>query len=196
MTTLFLTIGWFLYYALHSVLADLRIKAAIIQALPWLGKYYRLVYNIISLAGLVGLSLLSISEWHLIYEAGVISQIVGFLFLIGGFWIVFQTVKNYDLPEFMGFKSSVREHTGASEKGLITTGLYGYMRHPLYTGTTLFCAGIFFLLPGWPLAIFIITMCIYLPIGIHFEEKKLIREFGEDYIRYQKEVSRLIPGLY
>ncbi len=196
MTAFFLAIGWLFYFALHSVLADLNVKASIVQALPSLEKYYRLAYNLIFLAGLLGLSILSISEWHLIYEAGTISQIVGSLLFICGFWIGFQTVRTFDLPEFLGFKPSVREHTGASEKGLITTGLYRYMRHPLYTGTILFCAGIFFMVPAWPLAIFIICMCIYLPFGIYFEEKKLIREFGEDYIRYQKRVSRLVPGLY
>jgi len=33
----------------------------------------------------------------------------------------------------------------------------------------------------------------YLIVGTYLEEKKLVREFGENYRNYQKKVSMLIP---
>jgi methanethiol S-methyltransferase len=35
-------------------------------------------------------------------------------------------------------------------------------------------------------------MC-YLPIGIQFEEKKLIKLYGVEYVNYQKDVSAVFP---
>ncbi len=37
---------------------------------------------------------------------------------------------------------------------------------------------------------------VYLPFGIHFEEKKLRRQFGQAYLEYEKQVKRLIPGIW
>jgi methanethiol S-methyltransferase len=36
---------------------------------------------------------------------------------------------------------------------------------------------------------------LYLPIGIHLEEGKLIAVFGEEYRKYREEVPALIPKL-
>jgi protein-S-isoprenylcysteine O-methyltransferase Ste14 len=43
-------------------------------------------------------------------------------------------------------------------------------------------------------AIFVnVILTFYLIAGTYLEEKKLIREFGEKYIAYQKRVSMLMP---
>jgi protein-S-isoprenylcysteine O-methyltransferase Ste14 len=36
-------------------------------------------------------------------------------------------------------------------------------------------------------------LTVYIIIGTKLEEKKLVLEFGEAYIKYQKEVPMLIP---
>ncbi|MEI7463478.1 MAG: protein-S-isoprenylcysteine methyltransferase, partial [Candidatus Taylorbacteria bacterium] len=38
-----------------------------------------------------------------------------------------------------------------------------------------------------------IVLTVYIIIGTVLEEKKLVLEFGETYIKYQKEVPMLIP---
>jgi protein-S-isoprenylcysteine O-methyltransferase Ste14 len=36
---------------------------------------------------------------------------------------------------------------------------------------------------------------IYILIGTYFEERKLLREFGEEYAKYRQNTPMLIPGL-
>jgi protein-S-isoprenylcysteine O-methyltransferase Ste14 len=67
------------------------------------------------------------------------------------------------------------------------------VRHPLYTCGLL----IVWLSPvmTWNLLALILGLTVYILVGIHFEERKLRREFGEAYAAYQRRVPALIPGL-
>jgi protein-S-isoprenylcysteine O-methyltransferase Ste14 len=76
---------------------------------------------------------------------------------------------------------------------LVTTGLYGYMRHPQYTGIILFTFGWILHYPSlitlvlWP-----ILIAAYVWLAKQ-EEKQTMEEFGEDYVNYAKGTKRFIP---
>jgi protein-S-isoprenylcysteine O-methyltransferase Ste14 len=76
----------------------------------------------------------------------------------------------------------------------MTGGLYHYVRHPLYTFSLL----ILWLSPTMTLNSFIVylALTIYILIGIVFEERKLLREFGEEYANYRSITPMLIPGIF
>ena len=79
---------------------------------------------------------------------------------------------------------------------LITTDLYKYVRHPLYAATLVFVWSIFFWQPLLSNLISCTCISLYTIIGIRFEEKKLMLEFGESYSQYRSQTSMLIPGLF
>jgi len=72
-------------------------------------------------------------------------------------------------------------------------GIHRYVRHPLYSGTILFVWGLFVLFPLLNNLIAVILLTAYVWIGIYFEEKKLIIEFGKKYEDYIATVPKLIP---
>jgi protein-S-isoprenylcysteine O-methyltransferase Ste14 len=72
-------------------------------------------------------------------------------------------------------------------------GIHRFVRHPLYSGTILFVWGLFFVFPFLNNLIAVILLTLYLFIGISFEEKKLVKEFGEKYQAYILKVPMLIP---
>jgi protein-S-isoprenylcysteine O-methyltransferase Ste14 len=93
--------------------------------------------------------------------------------------------------------SQVRNDVGSSQAHvpLVTTGLYGFVRHPLYFSWLLFV----FATPHMTMTrlTFAIVSSAYLGIAIPFEERGLIRTFGEEYRLYQREVRwRMLPGVY
>ena len=75
---------------------------------------------------------------------------------------------------------------------LQTDGLHKYTRHPLYLGTFMFVIGLFFCFPYLSNLISIIVIVIYTIIGAWFEEKKLVKEFGQAYLNYQQDVPMII----
>ena len=97
---------------------------------------------------------------------------------------------------FMGVKEVTLKvaETHRPER-VISTGVYGRVRHPQYMGALLAHFAISILLSA--LYSFLLTpfMFIYLYIIAKKEEKELIREFGSDYEEYRAKVPMLLPKI-
>jgi protein-S-isoprenylcysteine O-methyltransferase Ste14 len=83
------------------------------------------------------------------------------------------------------------------ESNLLSTGVYGLVRHPIYAGTILAFGGLSLLfhalvsLAYWPIAVLLYYRMIVV------EERRLMREYGDAYAAYRKKVrARLIPFLF
>lgn len=73
---------------------------------------------------------------------------------------------------------------------LDTSGVLGMTRHPWYLATMLL---IWARQMDVSAIIVNVILTAYLIVGTYLEEKKLVREFGEKYLAYQKRVSMLVP---
>lgn len=69
--------------------------------------------------------------------------------------------------------------------------LYRLVRHPLMLGFLV----AFWSTPHMTLGrlVFASAMTVYVFVGIHFEERDLVRTFGKQYIDYQQTTSMLVP---
>lgn len=80
---------------------------------------------------------------------------------------------------------------------LITTGSFGFVRHPLYLCAIAIYAGIS--LTANSLACAALLVLFFLPWTawrIRLEEKMLAREFGKEFQEYKKAVPAVIPKLF
>ncbi|KAI1854957.1 hypothetical protein JX265_002595 [Neoarthrinium moseri] len=77
---------------------------------------------------------------------------------------------------------------------LVTTGLYGVMRHPSYFGFFYWGIGTQLVL-GNPICFvgYLVVLWKFFSQRIRAEEAYMIRFFGEDYNEYKKHVSTMIP---
>jgi protein-S-isoprenylcysteine O-methyltransferase Ste14 len=80
-------------------------------------------------------------------------------------------------------------------RGLVTTGIYRWMRHPQYTGIFLFTLG---WILHWPsvvtLALWPVLIAAYCWLAL-FEEKQARAEFGTEWDAYAARTRRFIPGI-
>lgn len=79
---------------------------------------------------------------------------------------------------------------------LCTTGIYGIVRNPCYSGIMMMCTGVLLIAHNlWLLIlpfVFWLSMTVML---INSEERWLTDLYGQDYIDYCKKVNRCIPWL-
>ncbi|HMB24495.1 MAG: methyltransferase family protein [Chloroflexota bacterium] len=174
----------------HSFLASLGFKAFVRGALgDGFMKSYRLLYNLFAVISFAPVLYLMISlpdktlyrvppPWSYLMFAG---QAVSLLLL-------FAAVLQTDPLAFIG----LRQLFEVEKSKLVISGLYRFVRHPLYTFSLL----ILWLSPSVTVNTFVAYMAltIYILIGAIFEERKLQREFGQEYTNYKSATPMLIPG--
>lgn len=79
------------------------------------------------------------------------------------------------------------------DKKLVTKGLYSKIRHPSYTGEIIAFLGLALVFQHIPSSIFIFVFpTIAFVYRAIVEEKKLIEEFGEEYLEYKKRTRMFI----
>jgi len=179
------------YFGFHSFLAHQNIKKYLIK--NWISKrYYRLGYNFIAIVLLVLLLIYyqSISASSLFENNWI--KTVGFCICLLGMVLLFLALKQYNLAEFSGIQQFKNE-LSPSPIQLHTSGLNSYVRHPLYLSMLLLIWGYFLFQPTDLFLLTTIIATIYIYVGTLLEEEKLILEFGEQYIKYQQNVSMLFP---
>lgn len=186
-----LLFAWILYYVVHSILAATIVKDFFAKKMRKYFRYYRLCYSIFATITLMYLLMYQYSfESPVLMKSVLLKYISLIVLVIPGFTIMFISIKKYFL-----LLSGVRSiYEAAPPAELKVEGIHRYVRHPLYLGTILFVWGLFFIFPMLNNLIAVVLLTGYVWIGIGFEEKKLVKEFGKKYEEYISEVPVLFPG--
>jgi methanethiol S-methyltransferase len=187
MEFLWLALGWTLYFIIHSVLAMHQVKN-FVQYKGISPQRYRLFYNLVSLIALGPILILSsgIREGY-VFESNKILKFSGLILAGYGVVLARMAFKSYDTKAFLGL-GPLR-----GEDEFRMDGLLKYVRHPLYSASILILIGYFLFDPKWSTLISVSMLILYFIIGIRFEERKLIRQFGNKYTDYRRKTPMLIP---
>jgi protein-S-isoprenylcysteine O-methyltransferase Ste14 len=79
---------------------------------------------------------------------------------------------------------------------LVTTGIYRYIRHPMYSSLLLLAWGIFFKLPSLPGSSLIALATLFLVLTAKADEAECQAFFGTAYQDYMKQTTMFIPLLF
>ena len=79
---------------------------------------------------------------------------------------------------------------------LVTSGIYAYIRHPLYSSLLLLAWGIFFKALSLPGTALVLVATTFLIATARADEAECIRFFDNDYKQYMSKTKRFIPFLF
>jgi protein-S-isoprenylcysteine O-methyltransferase Ste14 len=189
-----LAILWIAFCVLHSGLISITFTSFIKQKIGDSYRFYRLFYNIFSIATLIPVLVYTASIKQppfFVWDGYLLPVKYGLLF-VGILCFVMGAIR-YNFSQFFGFAQikDGKNHKLINKTGKLSSrGILGVVRHPFY-------AGIFPLIWSNNLnitgLIVNIILSIYVLIGTLLEERKLILEFGDAYRAYQQKVSMLFP---
>jgi len=117
-------------------------------------------------------------------------QAIGVLILLCSFYFLFLT---FSENSYLSPVVRVQEERGHA---VVSTGLYHYVRHPMYTSILVFIVGTSLLVGSWYGAIFVIICMFILARRAIMEEQMLLKELP-GYADYKTQVKyRFIPYIW
>lgn len=143
---------------------------------------FKIIYWSI-IAQVVGISIFPISN-------AILIQLIGVILVIVGIAIMIFSRKELSTNWAPGYEYQIKEkHT------LITTGIYKYIRHPIYLGIALSFIGAEMVAASY---LFISMFAIFVGVYVQGkrEEKILLAHFGENYKKYMSQTKMLIPCVW
>lgn len=178
-------IAWLLFGFFHSVLASTLLK----EKIDLKPVNFRRLYNIFSILAVLFILFLGSSiEPNYLFPKDQTGKTIGLIIATFGFLLAKLAFRPISFSEFIGIKSEQNQH-------LITEGIYARMRHPLYAAAILGLIGFVIFSPTYTHLVHALCMVIYLLIGMHFEERRLLIRFGKEYEEYKKHTPMLFPNL-
>jgi len=141
------------------------------------------------------------------------SALVALTIIISGILYIFRSLYGIgpfgdDVLDFIGFailikgillRMAARGHKKVHSqqgKGLVMTGLYAYMRNPMYLGSFMIGTGYAVMVwPWWSLPIFAFLFYLRFNRQMVKEEEYLGKHFGAAYKNYCQKVPRMFPRL-
>lgn len=190
-----IAIVWAAYCTLHSYLISTGFTNLMKRNLKDGYAFYRLFYVMISIILIVPVlrytGKLS-SEVIINYDPPW--SVIRYILMYGALLMFAKAFFfDYDSLSFFGIRQilNLRKKQEATGNDIIKkNGLLGLVRHPMYLALIVYLWSQTFRVSD---IVANTVLTIYIFIGTILEEKKLVAEFGDSYVQYQKEVPMLIP---
>lgn len=175
----------------HSAMARTGLKRRLGRLLP--GAVERSTYVLASAAILA----LVLAGWRpitaLVWQFRGPAAAVACMLCAGGVLLALVATFAFGHAELFGLAQTlaVARHDPLDAQRFRVPPLYRVVRHPMHLGMLVLLWAAPTMTAGHLLLASAMTG--YVLVGIHFEERDLVRQFGDAYRRYQGEVPALIP---
>ncbi len=170
-------------------LLDERLKSPLQKGQPLADKFI-LLLCLAAWGGLIVFVPLDVFRFHLLPTPGFLASLSGLVLAVVGWWVMYLSFREN------AFAASVVRHQKERQQVVVASGVYGFVRHPMYAGGVLGWIGASMWLGSYAAALLTIVPIGTIALRILFEERFLRREL-RGYDAYSERVRyRLIPFLW
>lgn len=145
------------------------------------GPFFVAVIMILTALG-IALSVLHIIPVLTAVKTEVILRTIGTIFVTGGLYLWYAA----------NFRAKI--DAGIRDNRLVTTGVYAWVRNPIYSAFLLACTGALLIYGNLYLFVLPFVYWAFLTVLMKHTEEKWLRElYGIEYEEYCRHVNRCIP---
>ncbi|MDH4133215.1 MAG: isoprenylcysteine carboxylmethyltransferase family protein [Gammaproteobacteria bacterium] len=147
----------------------------------WVAAQFALFALIVAMPRWIGQEPLAGGRGELMFVAGILTMVAGVVVSVLGGLTLGKSLTPYPRP--------------LAKSALRTTGMYAWVRHPIYSGIVLATL-------GWALYHRSVAMLVWVPVLLLFFDRKAAREEVwlskkfPGYAAYRRRVRKLVPGIY
>jgi protein-S-isoprenylcysteine O-methyltransferase Ste14 len=144
---------------------------------------------------ILGLVMLNLDRWFV--DPLSWNQLISWLFLLISVYLVYQggrLLKDRGQPETQRADTAFFDFEKTTK--LVTTGIYRFIRHPLYSSLLFLAWGAFFKDLSWFSSVMVCLSTLFLVLTARADEAECIRYFGSEYLEYRKRTKLFIPFLF
>jgi len=126
-----------------------------------------------------------------------VNQVISWFLLLTSLWLVFAGM--FNLKRHGKQKTSRKQeglYTFENTSELVKSGIYKYIRHPMYSSLLILTWAIYLKNPDRILLPVAVISSLFLLLTAFADEKECIDYFGDDYKEYMKNTKRFIPLLF
>ena len=175
----------------HSGLSALRVKGRIIDR--WGKVGYARLFNGSSILT-VALAFFSMNFWGWLYFLTNPEAVQPVLLFPGVILIALGLIVSTKASQAISV-STVADMRTDRKPQLVTDGIYSRIRHPLYLATILLLLGMAAVYPFTNVLVFALSLIGYVLVGAWLEERKLLLQYGQEYLEYRKKAGFMVPVL-
>jgi protein-S-isoprenylcysteine O-methyltransferase Ste14 len=149
-------------------------------------KRYHGIARFFAFEGILTLFLLNVRGWF--YDPGSALHLLSWFLLAGSLFLAAGSIALY-------FKRAEPDGSFENSTRLIETGIYRFIRHPMYGSLMLLGLGIYLKRATALTSLLAAAVVLALLLTALIEEGEMKARFGEAYAAYKKRTKRFIPFL-
>ncbi|MDH5548176.1 MAG: NnrU family protein [Gammaproteobacteria bacterium] len=195
-TALLFNTGLIMLFGLqHSIMARGRFKQWLTRVIPAAAERatYMLMSGVVTIVAVYFWQSIPGTIWQV--ENNVFQVAIYIAYAVGIVYLLLSTLVTNHF-ELMGLRQVYLYFRGKPYTALPFTKkyMYRYSRHPMMLGMLV----LLWATPLMSVTHFVLAgaFTLYIAVGVYFEERDLIKNFGETYHKYKKEIATFIPGMY
>lgn len=151
-------------------------------------------YRFLAWEAIAALVIWNLPHWF--FKPFTARQLISWMLLIASLWVLLEGVSRLRGAKRSRDRTESELYDFERTSELVSSGIYRYNRHPLYSSLMYLAWGAFLKDISWVSVILVLIATVTLYATARADENECIQYFGDEYKKYMAGTKRFIPFIF